>query len=403
MRFFGVVAAVAAYFGAVSAQSDYPLCPGIVPSSYTTAKSQYPELSNAIAKVSKNQIATWWTDNNPSYYTEMQKLLNLCNDTSIPTVIVYGLPNKDCSAGESNKGSNTDATTYLKFVKDLADLVGTRPVIYIMEPDAFGLHIDSPCAKTNGYLDNMMSAIPLLTNDNANASLYVDIGYWAFNTTERVQMVAEAWKQLVSKGASVRGIALDTSNYRKNDEMIDTCQKFVTSLKTSDYRCVIDTSRNYLGPKEGTAEWCNNRYAAIGIPPTNNTANDLIDYFLWLKTPGESDGTCSGGGISSDALKNGPAAGQFYEKAFSLMWDRGFYVDKKLGDKIGRYTLDVDQVNEGGKTSWVAIGVVAAVCILLVVAGVMFKRRYDAKQGRSRAANRQVDAEAAVRKPYLSL
>ncbi|KAG9414653.1 hypothetical protein AC1031_008056 [Aphanomyces cochlioides] len=403
MRFFGVVAAVAAYFGTVSAQSDYPLCPGIVPFSYTTAKTQYPELSNAIAKVSKNQIATWWTDNNANYYTEMQKLLNLCNETSIPTVIVYGLPNKDCAAGESNKGSNSDSATYLKFVKDLADLIGTRPVIYIMEPDALGLHIDSSCAKTNGYLDNMMSAIPLLTNDNANASLYVDIGYWAFNTTERTQLVVEAMKQLVSKGAAIRGISLDTSNYRKTDEMVALCQKFVTATKNSDYRCVIDTSRNYLGPKEGTAEWCNNRYAAIGVPPTNNTANDLIDYFLWLKTPGESDGTCNGAGISSDALKNGPAAGQFFEKAFSLMWDRGYYVDKKLGDKIGRYTLDVDQINEGGKTSWVAIGVVAAVCILLVVAGVLFKRRYDAKQGRSRAANRQVDAEAAVRKPYLSL
>ncbi|RHY31662.1 hypothetical protein DYB32_003285 [Aphanomyces invadans] len=387
----------------VTAQlTDFPLCRGNPVSSYSAAVNEYPELKNAIEKVSQHQIVTWWTDNNPDYDKEMQKLLNNCNASTVPTIVVYGLPNKDCKAGFSNVGANKDSDMYVSFVKELVSLVGTRPVNYILEPDAVGLAIDTECGKTAGYLDNMMTVIPMLTEDNVNASLYIDVGYWAFKTEEMSAEVVQSIKQLASKGGTVRGIALGSSNYRKTSEMSDLCAKFVKASK-KDYKCVIDTSRNYLGPKEGTGEWCNSQYAAIGVPPTSKTENDLIDYFLWIKTPGESDGPCNTPDISKDALKHGPPAGKFFEKAFSLMWDRGYFVDKKLGDKIGRYSLEVEQIQEGGGISYVALIVIVAICIVLVVGIVFFKRRHDAKQGRARANHRQVDAEAAVRKPYLSL
>ncbi|KAF0716255.1 Aste57867_2943 [Aphanomyces stellatus] len=403
-------AAVALFQGASAQLTTFPLCKGNPVPSYSQAATQYPQIKNAITKLNQFQFATWWTDNNPSYFTEMQKLLNNCNDSSVPTVIVYGLPNKDCKAAFSNLGTNRDADSYSKFISDLADLVGTRPVNYIFEPDALSLSLEEPCAANSGYLDNMMATLPLLTDGNKNASVYVDVGYWSFKTDELTGMVAQAIKQLTSKtaaGASaIRGISLGTSNYRTTSDMVALCKKFNEAttklMKKGDFKCVVDTSRNYLGPAAGTGEWCNNRYAAIGVPPTSNTSNDLIDYFLWLKTPGESDGQCNTPEITSDALKNGPAAGQFFEKAFSLMWDRGYFVDKKLGEKLNEFSIDVDQIKQGGNTSWVAIGIIAACCIILIVAGVLIKRRNDAKQGRARNA-RTIDAEAAVRKPYLSL
>ena len=54
---------------------------------------------------------------------------------------------------------------------------------------------------------------------------------------------------------------------------------------------LIDTSRNGLG----TTEWCNPRGQALGVTPTTNTGHPLVDAFLWIKQPGESDGTCGGG------------------------------------------------------------------------------------------------------------
>ena len=53
-----------------------------------------------------------------------------------------------------------------------------------------------------------------------------------------------------------------------------------------------DTSRNGLG---STSEWCNPHGQALGVAPTTNTGHPLVDAFLWIKQPGESDGTCQGG------------------------------------------------------------------------------------------------------------
>lgn len=74
---------------------------------------------------------------------------------------------------------------------------------------------------------------------------------------------------------------------------------------------VVDTSRNGRGmpsmdryaaaPYLQSAEtvstltagaWCNPPGAGAGRRPTARTGNPLVDAFLWIKIPGESDGTC---------------------------------------------------------------------------------------------------------------
>ena len=77
---------------------------------------------------------------------------------------------------------------------------------------------------------------------------------------------------------------------------------------------VIDTSRNGNGaPKvdgDSEAAWCNPDGRALGSPPTTETSEPLCDAFLWIKKPGESDGTCNGG----------PKAGEWWqEKALELV------------------------------------------------------------------------------------
>ncbi|KAF0695121.1 Aste57867_14018 [Aphanomyces stellatus] len=381
------VAALLTLYDAAAQLTSFPLCRGNPAASYSDAGNTYPQVKKALSQVSQYQIATWWTDNNAYHYTEMQKLLNNCNDTSVPTVVIYGLPNKDCGAAFSNLGTNRDADTYVKFVQDLADLVGTRPVNYILEPDAIGLTLNAPCALTSGYLDNMMSVVPLLTGDNnPNASLYLDVGYWALQNESTTSVVVQAVKQLASKGGAIRGIALDTSNYRTTTEMVGLCTTFSAAAYKSmrkNFTCVVDTSRNYIGPKDGSREWCNSKFAAIGVPPTSATQSDLLDYFLWIKTPGESDGPCNTPDITGDALKNGPPAGQFFEKAFSMMWDQGYFVDKKLGDKLNEYAIDGASTS-GMSVSWIVIVIVVAVLVFLVVGGIVMKRRHDAKEARSR-------------------
>jgi len=56
---------------------------------------------------------------------------------------------------------------------------------------------------------------------------------------------------------------------------------------------VIDTSRNGVAVSN-CAAWCNVRHAALGHAPTTDTMlPDVVDAYLWIKPPGESDGCSS--------------------------------------------------------------------------------------------------------------
>ena len=63
---------------------------------------------------------------------------------------------------------------------------------------------------------------------------------------------------------------------------------------------VIDTSRNAQGPWQPPAypdaqDWCNPPGRGTGLAPTLTTGVPLLDAYLWVKIPGESDGECTRG------------------------------------------------------------------------------------------------------------
>jgi endoglucanase len=95
---------------------------------------------------------------------------------------------------------------------------------------------------------------------------------------------------------------------------------------------VIDTSRNGQGPWTPTAsypdaqDWCNPPDRGVGLRPTADTGNPLIDAYLWVKIPGASDGECTRGlgpgGTTVDpewGLIDPPAGAWFPEMALDLV------------------------------------------------------------------------------------
>ncbi|MFJ5780054.1 glycoside hydrolase family 6 protein [Streptomyces sp. NPDC093094] len=86
---------------------------------------------------------------------------------------------------------------------------------------------------------------------------------------------------------------------------------------------VIDTSRNGLGAwtppagkYTGDAEpWCNAPGRGLGPRPTADTGTPLVDAYLWIKVPGESDGSCTrstGGTIDPEYGIVDPPAGAWW-------------------------------------------------------------------------------------------
>jgi endoglucanase len=64
---------------------------------------------------------------------------------------------------------------------------------------------------------------------------------------------------------------------------------------------VIDTSRNGQGPWTPAVsypdpqDWCNPPDRGLGYPPAAKPGSELVDAYLWVKIPGESDGSCTRG------------------------------------------------------------------------------------------------------------
>jgi endoglucanase len=94
---------------------------------------------------------------------------------------------------------------------------------------------------------------------------------------------------------------------------------------------VIDTSRNGVGPWQPPAnhpvgdpqDWCNPPDRGLGLRPTANTSQPLVDAYLWVKIPGESDGQCyrwTSGPLDPVRGIQDPAAGQWFpEMALELV------------------------------------------------------------------------------------
>ncbi|MCX3058577.1 glycoside hydrolase family 6 protein [Streptomyces beihaiensis] len=96
---------------------------------------------------------------------------------------------------------------------------------------------------------------------------------------------------------------------------------------------VIDTSRNGRGawaPAPGKYSgdpevWCNPPGRGLGPRPSADTGVPLVDAYLWIKTPGESDGSCTrntGGTIDPEyGIVDPPAGAWWPDQAHALARD----------------------------------------------------------------------------------
>jgi endoglucanase len=94
---------------------------------------------------------------------------------------------------------------------------------------------------------------------------------------------------------------------------------------------VIDTGRNGQGrwippadhPAGDPQDWCNPPDRGLGYTPTANTGMALLDAYLWIKIPGESDGQCfrwTSGPLDPVRNMEDPPAGQWFpEMALELV------------------------------------------------------------------------------------
>ena len=133
------------------------------------------------------------------------------------------------------------------------------------------------------------ASIELLSR--TNASVYIDIGHPKWLSVPK----AVSYLGLCDVH-KVNGFALNTSNYYATTTCYEYGKKISKRLNNTHF--VIDTSRNGNG---ANSEHFNPFGRSIGEYPTTKTCDEIVDAYLWVKVPGESDGRVNGG----------PKAGRF--------------------------------------------------------------------------------------------
>jgi endoglucanase len=212
---------------------------------------------------------------------------------AIPVLTLYGIPHRDC--GSFAAGGLATADDYRAWIDGIASDAGASRTAIIVEPDALAMADCLSADQRQERYDLIRYAVDTLTRNPATA-VYVDAGHLRWHSAE--DMAARLNKVDIGRA---RGFSLNTSNFFTTGDEIGYGEAISGLTNGSHY--VIDTSRNGAGPApDSELNWCNPSGRALGTPPTAATGGAHADAYLWIKRPGESDGTCG---------KGDPPAGNF--------------------------------------------------------------------------------------------
>ena len=319
-----------------------------------------PELSEKLEKIA-NASTAFWIDRKAAISglrIYLDAALKVSQEKSSPvtaTVVVYNLPDRDCAASASNgelSGAN-GLKEYFSYIDEVAGVLNaykTVRIAAVIEPDSL------PNVVTNvgqrrcssevlaNYETGVAYAIEKLQAQHI--SLYLDMAHggwlgWQGNRSGVAQVIARVL-QRVGGSEKIRGFATNVANYSvlqfdynrpspwydqsnpARDELtyVQLLSQELAAAGVSSRHFIIDTGRNGAqNSRQSWGNWCNIANAAIGKFPQAEPLSE-VDAFVWIKPPGESDGTSDSAAqrydymcSSSDSLAPAPEAGAWFPDA----------------------------------------------------------------------------------------
>jgi endoglucanase len=282
-------------------------------------------------------------------------------ERAVPVLVAYDIPGRDCaqySAGGALNQADYEAwiSAFAAGIGNSRAVVILEPDALGNMPSGCGLSTSVYPFTDAERIAELQYAVGAL-EAQPGAAVYLDGTHSAWQSVGTItQRLLEADVQ------EAQGFFLNVSNYQPDPELIDygtwisDCIAMVTDPSNAFYNnpsaCasqyypatqsdfstwglttqwyaqnmgnavstthfVMDTSRNGQGPNNmqgyamapydqpasvistlASGNWCNPPNSGLGLRPTTITGVPLLDAYLWVKTPGESDGQCdSAGGV----------------------------------------------------------------------------------------------------------
>lgn len=262
----------------------------------SSADTAYAQLVNEgrdadaalIKTIADQPVSTWlgdWQSNDVAGSTAARITRDAATAGEIPVFVMYAIPGRDC--GLYSAGGLPEQE-YLGFAQAVADGIeeGGGTAWVVLEPDALAQLGD--CDGQGDRAGLLAGAAEVL--NNAGASVFLDVGNSNWNTVDvtvdRINQVGTAY---------LTGFATNTSNYNTTADERAWGEQIA---ERTGLVFLVDTSRNGNG---SDGQWCNPRGRALGDLPQLLDDGPMVAT-VWVKAPGESDGTCNGG----------PPAGQWW-------------------------------------------------------------------------------------------
>lgn len=230
---------------------------------------------------------------------------------------IYAIPGRD--SGGYSGGGFADRQAYLNFITSIKNYLGATPAIISFEPDALGLSFGMTTANKAERIETLRQAVDILATI-PNAETYIDASQWIAVTDQATAL------QAVDVHL-IKGITLNTSGYDAQSSCYSYGNSVLAELATrgvTNKQYIIDSSRNGAGPLteadrplaspwlDTSQAWCNPPARLLGLAPGPVSGQPNCRATLWIKSPGESDGTFPTTAQSSYFGENAPSAGTFW-------------------------------------------------------------------------------------------
>ena len=251
-------------------------------------QSTRPADAAQMEKVASEPHAIWFGNWNTDIGAAVDAATStIASAGALPVFVAYNIPQRDC--GGYSGGNTTAASDYRTWIDGFARGLGARRAAVILEPDALA-GTDCLSAADQDTRVSLLAYAVKAFEALGGTSVYIDAGNPRWHPAS---VMADRLRQ--ADIADAAGFSLNVSNFYTDDENIAYGRQL--SALAGDKHFVIDASRNGLGPTADN-QWCNPDGRALGRRPTTSTGIDKLDAFLWIKTPGESDGTCNGAPVA---------------------------------------------------------------------------------------------------------
>ena len=288
-----------------------------------------------------------------------QTMIGAAIENAVPVLVAYDIPGRDCaqySAGGALNQADYEAwiSGFARGIGHGKAVVILEPDALGNMPSGCGLSSSVYPFTDSERIAELQYAVSALEQD-PGVSVYLDGTHSAWQSVGTItQRLLEADVQ------NAQGFFLNVSNYQPTAELLDygtwisDCIAMVTDSSNAYYNnpsaCasqyypatqsdfstwdlttqwyaanmgnavatthfVIDTSRNGDGPNNmqayasapydqpssvigtlASGNWCNPPSSGLGLRPIADTGVPLLDAYLWVKTPGQSDGQCDAAG-----------------------------------------------------------------------------------------------------------